>query len=218
MTSASWARTLPKAIKMLSLVPVDHLVVSVDRYHEEFLPFESAANALRAALARGISSTVNVCAPVEDMDNEVENMTVRLTEALGIADTASIEVTGQPILRAGRALAVPNISLSPWQAFDSCSMLEKHVVKADGDVIACCGPPAYRNDLSTDWLRLGNLGKASLAEILITAERNWLVRAIHTLGPAFLYELAGEAASRVGDKWDTRCTLCVAVLSDKELT
>ncbi|WP_445487864.1 radical SAM protein [Rhodopseudomonas sp. RCAM05734] len=217
VTSASWAHTLPKATKMLSLVPVDHLVVSVDRYHEEFLPFEAAVNALRAALNHNISSTVNVCASVDELGHEVKDMNVRLIHSLGAAEAASIEITGQPILTAGRAKAAPNGSLLPWQVFDSCPMLQKHVVKTDGDVIACCGPPAYRSNRSTDWLKLGRLGKMPIAEILGAAERNWLVRAIHTLGPAFLYELGGEIASRLGDQFDTRCTLCVAALSDEEI-
>lgn len=217
LTSASWARTPEKAAAMLNKVLVDHLVVSFDRYHQAFLPFKMAVNALRAGVDCGARCTLNVTAPAKELDADVERATAEIREALGAEYAQRVEVTGQPILRGGRGLTTQDEGLEPWHVFDCCSMVAQHFIKTDGRVIACCGPPAYTSDQSTDWLTLGNLGEMSIAEIRSKAAHHSLVRAIHVLGPAFLYKLAGLAASRLGTRFDTRCSLCVAILSDEEL-
>lgn len=216
VTSGSWARTLAKANAMLAEVPVDHLVVSFDRYHREFLPFDSALNALQAGLRRNIHVTLSVSAPAAELEAALAEVTTEL-QAARVNDAARIEVTGQPIMKAGRALDTPEHALYPWRYFDSCEMVTKHVVKTNGDVIACCGPPAYRTERPIQWLSLGNLDESPLDVIKQRAQRSLLLRALQLFGPAFLYELAGDSAEGLETHFDTRCSLCIAVLSDDQV-
>lgn len=214
ITSASWARTLSQATRTLSHISIDHLIVSFDQYHEAYLPFDCAINAIIAATHSGVSTTVNVTAPMIDLCRTVRDVQSRLTTQLGAEMAGCVQVTGQPLLSAGRSFSAVYKGGSTWSTFDECQMVAKHIVKADGAVVACCGPPAYMTGPATELLTLGSLSNSSVADVLEHAKGSWLLRALRALGPAFLYELAG-LPSRIGTVFDTRCSLCVDVLSDE---
>ena len=217
ITSAAWARRAATARTILARVPVDHLVISYDTFHAAYLPFDRVCVAVAAGVETGAKVTLNVCAPIIDLDEELNARAAALHDAVGATTYSQVEVTGQPLLLAGRARCSADGGREKWDVFDSCEMAARHVVRTDGTVIACCGPPAYEPGYREGPLAVGDLGQDSMADVLARTRRNFLVRAVHVLGPAYLYELAGAAAQRVGEYFDTKCALCTSLLRDAEL-
>lgn len=217
-TAAHWAVSPEAAERVLARFPgITQLDVSADPWHEPFVPIERVRHACAAALARGIAAVVMV----RVFDPRADPFLERLADVLGPDLVDRVEVDVGPVSRVGRAedLTPPGgwPERVPELPEGRCRWANAPVADSDGSVLACCNHEvASRRDA----LKLGDLARDGLVEIACRADRDPILQALRSLGPAWLARLARELG--VGDSlagaWipGDVCGLCEDVLGDAE--
>ena len=164
-TSAFWANSYTLARdRLLELhnVGLRTLAVSVDDFHQEWVPLCNIKNCLLAASDLGIKSVVQ---------SVITRTTKRLHQYMleldlppeTIQQTAEINCT--PVGRATQEILSSDFILMSGVPSDYCTMLQALNVLPNGDVHLCCG-----STFSSEGLMAGNIRSENLSEIISRAE------------------------------------------------
>lgn len=218
ISNGFWARSVKQASSILkSLEGHIRLGLSVDHFHQEFIPIEWIQNAIIACNELGIESSIRI-SHLNNPEAEIENIRQQLGDIKGL-----YEIEFQPIQRSGRA--VSNVNINSIFTYDTslamCRSADTHAVNVDGSVTACCGTIGYWQH-SNHMLNFGNVKSQSLKEILRSADNNPALHALRLWGPWKLFCLVLAQAEYEGSpitppKFGEICTLCEYVVADPEL-
>jgi MoaA/NifB/PqqE/SkfB family radical SAM enzyme len=213
-TNSSWATSLRKAQKILGgyhRIGLRRLQLSIDDFHQEWVPLERVRNALTIAQDLGITSTI-VCI--------VSAKSRRLSDYLddlGVAPGPLIEVAEAPVTPVGFAstrMASSEIQRADGVPSDFCSMLNVLNILPDGSVQMCCGAP-----FSMSELKAGNAKQNTLTEIVEEAEWNPIFNALSIAeGPRLLVEAledAGKDGFLKRGCYGSSCDACQHILREK---
>jgi MoaA/NifB/PqqE/SkfB family radical SAM enzyme len=186
-TNSSWAISVDKARSILRQyhnIGLRRLQLSVDDFHQEWVPLERVKNALIAARELEIKSTL-VCV-VTTKTRTLE----QYLEALEVERGPLVEAAEVPCTPVGFGgeLVAPEDLHKPDSAdgvpSDFCSMLNVLNILPDGSVQMCCGAP-----FSLEALRAGNAKREDLKNIVERAEWNPIFNALSAAtGPRLLAE------------------------------
>lgn len=219
VTNAFWAKTPDAAAKMLGRLPkIDFLDVSIDPFHEEFLPRTSVRNALEAALAAGSTPILSICA----WGGREDPYMAEIEAFLGPELSSRVEFSCNQIEKNGRAESLTHPGPRKWKRElpdRPCDRANRPVMMPDGEVVACCNTAVAIRPESKP-LRHGNLADRSFAEISADAKRDVLVEAIRVLGPKHLAEELRERG--FADRFDKFyregdiCALCADLFATSE--
>ena len=186
-TNGFWARTETRARALLSRTTgLTQILVSTSKYHQEYVPVTSVANAVRAGLDLGLAVDVSVCEPPGERDDLAV-----VTEALGETLLRQIRLVHSPLEAAGRASGLVE---ARWRRRTErlprgrCVRLNRPVVLPDGTITACCNTPAVQRQSADSPLVLGKLGSTSLNEAYADADSSSVVQTIRCFGPRRLAE------------------------------
>lgn len=208
VSNGYWAKRKERGLRLLQGLPgLARLALSVDRFHLEFIPLETIRNAILAARELGIKAVVRVAYLAAEEVSEVKQL---LKEVLDPED-----VSGQPVIRAGRAARALAGESFPHLACDAlCMSASRPAVALDGTVYACCLPPTHLNHPNPLWL--GNAREQSLAAVLEAAQFNIPLQILRTRGPYQLWRLVRGHSDPL-QHYDTTslCGLCLSLMSDQ---
>jgi radical SAM protein with 4Fe4S-binding SPASM domain len=170
VTNGFWAETEKAAIKMiesLKLQGLDILNLSLDDFHQEFIPYQSVKNACMAAKSLGFKFII--------MTTTTKNNEIKINTIIETLKELKIQVLGGPRIRNPDALLIetpvtPIGRASKLSEFESLlisevkcgEVLQDIGVGPDGSVYPCCSALAFKKVL-------GNINKASLESILENA-------------------------------------------------
>jgi len=189
VTNAFWAASLEKAVRVLESLPsLRVLQISTDVYHQQSIPFERVANAVKAARACQIPYTLAVCT-----ENEEDPGYLRVMDQLGELVDRNLIYTSItfPVGRAAQNVDRSRYSASAEPPRSACTAGSAPIILPDGRVLACIGPLIQ---LETPHpLLLGNLRDEPLEAIFDRAETNPILHAIRIWGPHVLIQRAAEA-------------------------
>ncbi len=230
-TNGFWGVSYDKCyhiLKRLYLLGLRMLLLSTDKYHQEFVSVDNIFNIVKAAEDIGVRVKITV------------NMTGKETENLSLIekfkDFDCLISFKEPKL-VGRALQNVNkedlsslpandrndcSNISPRDIRSICNQIEAPVITPDKRVWICCGIPSnkyYYTTFNLKPLVLGNIGEKSLAEILKENENNGILKILMSKGPMGLVKIL-EGVS--GEKYKFRdryywvCDLCCDLLGNKK--
>jgi len=173
VTNGFWAETKKAAIKTLDALKVqglDILNLSLDDFHQEFIPYQSVKNACMAAKSLGLNFIIMT---TTTKNNEIKINTIKET-----LKELKIQVLGGPRIRDPDALLIetpvtPTGRASKLLEFESLlisevkcgKVLQDIGVGPDGSVYPCCSALGSKKVL-------GNLNKASLESIIEKAYKD----------------------------------------------
>ena len=179
VTNGFWAETLPVAKEKLSSLRelgLDVLNLSLDDFHQEYIPVSSVRNAYNAAKDLGIKTVI--------MTTTAKNSKITADTIPELLHDENIQVLGRPKIRDPSALLIEtpitpvgrgaNITELDYTLITEvkCSEALRDIgIGPDGDVYPCCGPLANK-------ITLGNINESSLKEMLEKAERNPVIESI----------------------------------------
>jgi len=210
-TNCYWARSESKAeaaLRPLRELGLAQLLLSVDEFHEEFVPLERVGHALRAARRLGIECV---------LQSIVTRTSRRLKDylaALGVEEEPGLRATEVFCTRMGwAATRIPASEFPPRpDALSSyCSMLGPLIILPEGSVHLCCGPA-----FAVPALTIGNLRRERLQVMLERAEWDPVFNALALAnGPARLAECLREAgrSDLVREGYSSSCEACHDLLS-----
>ena len=221
VTSAHWATTAARARHVL-----EHVIggerdveiwLSLDPHHSEFLPASSYGNAIDAAHALGLKVGIKA---VYTKDPEEGTRFVR--ETISTDCLAKVqEIYLQPLFVLGRAQGfAEDLGRESSLPEGLCGKCAPHI-NEDGQAIACCGSFDTKKE---NPLNLGNAGREDLGALLDKSDRDWLIQAIRTLGPARMARLieedaagpSAEASEEEGYLPHDICSLCEGIMGSPE--
>lgn len=167
VTNCYWAETQKTAEKILSqlkLKGLDVINISLDDFHQEFIPIKKVVNAYNAALNLGLKIVIMITVA---KDSEIEGNIIQT-----LLNDTKIQKIGTPLIQKPNALLIEspvtpagrgaNITVTNLTTVNmiKCSEVIRDIgVGPNGDIYPCCGPLASK-------LNLGNLNKNSLENLL----------------------------------------------------
>lgn len=230
-TNGFWGVTYDKSYAILERLHssgLKVLLLSTDKYHQEFVSVDNIYNIVKAAEAIGIKTKITV------------NMTGKETENLELIDRFEefncLLSFKEPKL-IGRARQNVNAEdLSSVSAEDKttyanimgknvhspCNQVVAPLVTPDKRVWICCGLPSnihYYSDFNLNPLVLGKIEDKTLAEILAENEDNFILKVLLRSGPMGLVKIYEEYSGekyRFRDRYYWACELCCDILGDQQ--
>jgi MoaA/NifB/PqqE/SkfB family radical SAM enzyme len=207
-----WAKTPEDAVATLKPfydVGLRSLQVSVDDFHQEWVPLDCARHAIRAAIGMGIKCTV-ICVVTRNSRKLKDYVA-----DLGVEESEMLRVAEAPCTPVGFATErIPPAEFAEESGVPSnyCSMLDVLNILPNGSVQLCCGAP-----FSMDALNAGNARRTPLTTIISEAEYNPVFNALALeTGPrALAGALEEEGKSAFMKKgYCSSCDACQHILGE----
>ena len=189
-----------------ALRSVDHLIISIDEFHEVQLPRGNVYRTIHKLRDLGISLSVQTTRR-GDNDQFAASLIASLRSEFG--DAVPIVVTQlQNVGRAKDLGLIGDLSSNSTAPFEPCILATWPVVGFSGDIVACT------NQVTVDGPRpshlfLGHVSTSRWTEIRKAIEERHLLRAIRTVGPRNILQTQRKSDC-IG-----YCTACRAIESDK---
>jgi hypothetical protein len=210
-TNSFWASSIERAEVVLGSLfelGLRQLLVSVDEFHQEYVPLNNVKNCLTAAKSLGIHCTIQC---VNTLSSKKLSYYM---DALGVSkgkDLAASEISCTPVGSAACQIPKEDFPTYSEVPADYCTLLQAMVVRPDGTVNLCCGPA-----FSVEALSAGNLHQETLESIVERAEWNPLFNALALgNGPRLIAELLKEKGEGklLREKYTSSCHACHHILS-----
>jgi hypothetical protein len=221
LSSGFWGKTLDDSRKILKRLPgLTGLALSVDRFHQEFVPLEYLKNIVTAATELELPICIFNCASKDDEDPIVSELNASLGQELSpfmIVFENPLHDLGRAEKKTGENDLVPVTDLPDFRCGNIDSV---PVLLPSGEVVACCGEafwsPSYVGGLEVGWVP-----RDSFVEIRERVSRNPLMQTLRVLGPkdlAIMVEKMGLGHLLRGRyKRDDICDLCSDLFSHREI-
>jgi radical SAM protein with 4Fe4S-binding SPASM domain len=187
VTNCNWATTRKKALELLPPLKdsgLNALNISVDDFHQEFIPLERVRNCYEVAksleLKLVLMITVKKSSSIttERIRDIMKDPYIQVLgeERIPNPSALAIETHFAPI---GRGTSIPRYEMQYKKPErQPCKQLLTDIgVRPKGDVLPCCGPLGVHEDSV-----IGNLEEESLSEILKKAWQNPWLRELHKTG------------------------------------
>lgn len=240
VTNAAWATSDASAkgvIRDLRDAGLSEINFSTDDFHCSWIPFENIERAWKASKGEGFSSVlIATCSsflgkmtPDEIQERLGESIEIYVNtseadNAIGFLPNGETRylISVSQLSKIGRGTSLPDSYFPPYANFQksklygSCpNLMDPPTLNPDGTLGVCCG-------LNTEGNPILNLGCAQ--DVLagrgfhLDEFQGFVLRAIRTIGPAYLYHLASERASGVA-RMQARnvCEICERLTTDDKL-
>jgi hypothetical protein len=174
---------------------VDHVAVSIDSFHQEFVPRDQAFRAMHLMAAEGTDLSVQITGWGDDDPELAEN-----AAAVRAEFRDQVPVLAGLIRPYGRARMLPHASQQASRDLGGpCTFAAWPVIGPDGTITACC------NQAAVDGVAVPGRGRPRHLELGHAARDDWpaiqdrcltapLLKAVRVLGPHVIARLAGAKA------------------------
>ena len=159
------------------------VLISLDRYHLEFVRFDQITRALEALRELNIRTTVQTIYGRDDLSS------ADYRAKLGaLAEGDWIDFCELPAVPVGRGASEPkrSLALTPGIPSGDCNIFDVLHIEPDGSVKPCCGA-----GLTAPGLTMGNIHEEALPPIAERMQTDPLLNSLRAWrGPAQLYRIA----------------------------
>jgi len=213
LTGMFFARsgTIPGPV-LRAIRGVDHVAVSMDRFHQEFVPRDQVFRAMHLMAAEGVDLSVQVTGWSDDDPELAETVSAVRTEFGN-----QVPVLAGLIQPYGRARTLPDPESGPVSDANlalggPCSFAAWPVIGPDGTISACC------NQAVVDGVTVPGRGRPGHLELGHAARDDWpvvrdrclttpLLQAVRLLGPHVTARLASPQTPQTPQAGDY-CQAC----------
>lgn len=200
LTGMFFARsgTIPGPV-LRAIADLDHVAVSIDGFHSEFVPRDQVFRAMHLMAAEGVDLSVQITGWGDDDPELADNVAAVRTE---FGDR--VPVLAGLVQPYGRARMLPRAD-QPASADlgGPCSLAAWPVIGPDGTITACCNQAAVDGvavpgDGRPGHLELGHAARDDWPVILDRCLTAPLLKAVRVLGPHVTARLAGATEDTTG--------------------
>lgn len=215
-------------LKRLHSSGLKALLLSTDKYHQEFVSVDNIFNIVKAAEDIGISVKITVDMTANDTQNlllidkfkdfnclisfKEPKLVGRARQNVNEADLSTVPADDKEMYAAIQGKNIHSI----------CNQVEAPLITPDKRVWICCGIPSnhyYYTNFNLNPLVLGNINEKPLEDILEENKYNDILRILMSKGPMGLVRIV-EAASgekyTFRDKYYWACDLCLDILGNEK--
>ncbi len=212
-TNGYWA-TNPtitrKKLSQLQNAGLTAIKVSMDIFHQEYVPLENIRNIITSSKEIGLFCQTQCV--VTRSSEHLKDILPQLEEAALLI--RFIEIPCVPVGRASRKIAPTDFIYRNGIPEHSCRLMNDLTVLPNGEVYPCCSQGGF-----TPPLRLGSATDMPLAQLVERFQEDALYRRLLQSGPAWFLRAVQEAglSSRLQQRYVDVCHLCHDLLSDPEI-
>jgi TPR repeat protein len=212
VTNGFWAADYDKGYKMmerLAKAGLGQVSVSLDKYHQEFVPLETALKALRILRKLGLLSMVTVMDTkdgscmgtlLDDLRPELYNLNMILYP-LFKAGAAGENIDGSQFIR----LCESKNALCPYS--------NDIIVLFDGSLMLCCSQYSHNIPMA----RLGDFYKDSLEQAIMALKHNDFFYILLKNGFSWYIKAAAELGYGFDEYCGVSCELCHSIFGNEAL-
>jgi hypothetical protein len=212
VTNGFWAKNPDKGYKLMKELAdagLNQVSMSIDKFHQEFVPLETQKNAMR------ILKTLGMMANISFMENKDGSSIGSLWEDLR-PEIYGVNIVDYPMLPVGEA----RVNLSEDQYIrlmksetTVCPQEDDIVVYYDGTIIPCCTQFSYK----IPFLNFGNYKTMTLAEAVTARKHNDFWYVLLAKGFVWFLEQAKDLGYEFPEYYTIPCELCYDLFTDAEL-
>ncbi len=217
ITNGFWGSTVQEAKqKLVGLKGLNVLSLSVDSFHQKFIPINKIRNIIQSCHELKIKCIINI-SYLNDPVYEISQVKQLLAGLEGFYETIS-----QPVAPFGRA--IQQIGIQSIYSYNPtgipCLGADGPIIEANGNIMFCCGGLALHPDGKI--FQAGTVDDKTLEEVKRSADVNPIVQTLRLRGPSGLMNLAKNQAEvdgvqfvypKDGEARDL-CSLCKFVVSN----
>jgi hypothetical protein len=212
VTNGFWATDEDKGFKMmerLARAGLRQVSVSLDKYHQEYVPLETARRALRILGKLGILSMVTIMdtkdgecmgALLDDLRPEIYSLNMILYPLFETGAAKNNIESGQFI-----RLCEAKTAVCPYQS--------DIIILFDGSLMLCCSQYSH----AIPMVQLGNYEKDSLVRAIENLRHNDFLYVLLHSGFGWYISAAGRAGFEFDEYYGVSCELCHAIFSNAQL-
>jgi hypothetical protein len=212
VTNGFWAADYDKGFKMmkrLARAGLTQVSVSLDKYHQEYVPLETARQALHILKKLDMLSMVTI------MDTKDSECMGALLDDLR-PELYSLDMILYPLFEAGAAK--DNIESDQFLRLceaktAACPYESDIIVLFDGSLMLCCSQYSHEIPMT----QLGHYEKDSLAQAIENLRRNDFLYVLLHRGFGWYVNAAGQAGFELDEHYGVSCELCHAIFSNAPL-
>jgi hypothetical protein len=207
LLTGMWFGDRPPPLVQTAMRSVDHLSVSIDRFHEQEVPRASTLAVIGQLVEEGRDVSVHLVGEGPDdpyLHAAIGEIRTTLTDRCPIHVSFLQRYGRAERLLPARARAGTGADASP------CQLVSWPVVGYDGTVLACCSQLAVDGPVP-DHLRLGHAAIDDWPVIRARAEARTMLRALRTFGPGWIAE--NDGAGTCGGY----CETCLSLSDDPDV-
>ena len=200
VSNGFWAETPEKAESMLIPlwgVGLDVFNLSIDDFHQEFVPITYVKNAYEAAKKLGIKIVImttiskNNEITAETIPELLQDDKILLLGGALIRDPNAL-LMETPVTPIGRGESIMDHEFTLMTEVKCSEVLRDIGIGPEGEVYPCCGPLATR-------ISIGNITESSLNEILTTAKKSEFFASI-------------KEGTHISGAYTSRCHACASLI------
>jgi MoaA/NifB/PqqE/SkfB family radical SAM enzyme len=227
VTNGSWGIDMKKAVRLLELIgPVSYIEISLDSFHQEFIPFESVINAARACIQRGINLGIRGL-HFGFGAREKNSTTSALRKVLKGHLDRKVNLFSEPLYIGGRATKIykdlPLKLCNRLPDLNTCSILETIFISSYGEVYPCCSAGLSLGRESG--FTIGNLSERPLRSIVEGARNAFIPGILRQYGVrGFLKVIESIKGKNYCARYykevqkDDNCQICFRIFRDPSVT
>jgi hypothetical protein len=211
VSNGFWAKNYDEGYKKIAALKESGLrsiSLSIDKFHQEFVPVESVRNALEITRKLGVLSEVTLMDLKDGMSvyNSIENFRDLLY---------GCNMVTYPCFPAGMAReTIPEESyIYECESRYACCPFDHTItVLFDGTIMVCCSQ--FSRDI--DMVKVGKFGETSLKQAVENLNNNSFMYVLLTHGFGWFVDLAKKLGKDVKDNYCISCHLCYDLFSDEK--
>jgi len=212
VTNGFWAADEKKGYQMMEMLKkagLRQVSVSVDKYHQEFVPVETERRAIRILRDLDLLSMLTFMDTKDGtcMGNSLENLRPEIYGASFIY---------YPLLEAGAAKDnIPGGSYLRLCEADTavCPYSNDIIVLFDGSLMMCCAQYSHEIPMT----HLGNFYQNTLQEAITAFHQSDFIYVMLRNGFSWYINEAGKLGYSFDSHYSVACELCYAIFTDAEL-
>ncbi len=208
VTNGFWGANYDKGYTMISAlaeVGLTDLSISVDQFHQEYVPIQAVKNAIRISERLGILSALTLM-DLKDGKSSCESMEKLRPEIYGK------DLIVYPVFPAGEAIRhIPEEQLIKVCHKDTavCPYDNDIIVLFDGTVMMCC--TQFSQEISMT--HLGNYTKTSLREAMEAFKNNDFLYVLLANQFKWYVDLAKKLGFELEENYSVACHLCYTLFT-----
>ena len=210
ITNASWAENYNETVETIRKCKMFGLIklgVSVDRYHQEYVPIEKVNNVLMACQELGLRANISVRVLKGD---KIGELLLGLDESL---HDLNIEVGSCHSVGSAKTNFSKDMFFMQILPEDfTCGNIDTMFISFDGKVYPCCNYWIEKTGMC-----VGNIRNISLKEIFSILGDDEILFFIRNLGFGLFIQYAKKIGVKLPKKGTSYCELCSCLFGKKNI-
>ncbi|MFI3213262.1 MAG: radical SAM protein [Eubacteriales bacterium] len=212
-TNGFWGNNYETAYEKLNSIKklgIKFFTLSVDDFHEKFVPYQSIANIIDISKKLDIRIIINSVSTKNS--KRLKGVLDKLEDSL--INCNLIEIPCVPVGHAAERIKEEEYIYMEGLPTGCCEFMNIFTILPNGDVYPCCSEAGM-----SPVLYLGNIHRNSVDDLLKEFYENCICRVLREKGTTYIYNeiLSNEERKALRKRFISSCDMCHVLFENKEL-